>query len=224
MRLRGTQTLVRATRSPSLARAQSSSSTFPTQAPVGDTTTPLAPNALPHTLPLAPGAVITRQETDVIPETPQSDQDLQQPHQRTPTPLLAHPDTVYQESFVIPEPQAGVREVPGPSSPRKRSAPEDFEGPPTLTKKTRRLSNRIQESAGVKPMTTRVGAKRGRKEATSPAKARARARNPSARMSSPPKAIVTPRTSMWGETLDDAFGRKAAETAERTKNPTQLPV
>ena len=73
-------------------------------------------------------------------------------------------------------------------------------------------------------MTTRVGAMRGRKEATSPAKARAPARNPSARMSSPPKAIVTPRTSMWGETLDDAFGRKAAETAEKTKNPTQLPV
>jgi hypothetical protein len=158
----------------------------------------------------------------VIPETPQSDQDLQQAHQRTPTaaPLPAHPAARNQESFVIPEPQA---EVAGPSS-RKRNVPDDFEGPPTPAKKTRRLSDGSQKSAGVKPMTTRVGAMRGRREVASPAKARPPVRNPSARISSPSKAVITPRTSMWDETLDDGFGRKAAETAAKTKKPAQIPV
>ena len=218
MGLQGTQTLVRATPSPPRVRPQPSSSTVPLPAPVGGITAPLATNALP----LAPGAALTRQETDVIPETPQSDQDPQQAHRRTPTAALplAHP-VVDQESFVIPEPQAETHQVPGP---RKRSAPDDFEGPPTPTKKMRRPYSGNQKSAGVKPMATRVGAMRGRQEATSPANARPSSRKPSTRISSPSKAIVTPHTSMWDETLDDGFGRKAAETAARAKKPTQLPV
>lgn len=221
----GTQTLVRATPSPPRARPQSSSSMVPLPASVGGITAPLAPNALPHVLALAPGAVLTRQETDVIPETPQSDQDPRQAHRRTPTaaPPLAHPVVEYQESFVIPEPQAEMRQIPDPSS-RKRSAPDDFEGPPTPTKKSRRPDSGNQKSAGLKPMATRVGAMRGRQEATSPANARPSSRKPSARISSPSKAIVAPHTSMWDETLDDGFGRKAAETAARAKKPTQLPV
>ena len=225
MGLQATQTLVRATPSPPRARPQSSSSTVPLPAPVGGITAPLAPNAVPHILSLAPGAVLTRQETDVIPETPQSDQDPRQAHQRTPTaaPHLAHPVVEYQESFVIPEPQAEMHQVPDPSS-RKRSAPDDFEGPPTPTKKTRRPYSGDQKSAGLKPMATRVGAMRGRREATSPANARPSSRKQPARISSPSKAIVTPRISMWDEDLDDGFGRKAAETAARAKKPTQLPV
>lgn len=223
MRLRGTQTLVRATPSPPRARPQSSSSTFPTSATVGGTTAPLVPNAVPRTLEPAPGAVIARQDTDIIPETPQSDQDPQQAHERTLAvdPSLVHPAIGSQGSFLIHEPQAEMRQVPGPSSPRKRGAPDDFERPPTPTKKTRRMSNESQKPAGLRPMTTRVGAMRGRQEATSPAKARAPARKPSARIS---KAIVTPRTSMWDETIDDGFGRKAAETAAKMKKPTEPPV
>lgn len=223
----GTQTLVHATPSPQRARPQSSSSTVPAPASLRDTTAPLALNALPHIPALELGAVITRQVTDVIPETPQSDQDPQQAHQSTPTiaPPLARPVVGHQESFVIPEPQAGIRQVPDPS-PRKRSAPDDFEGPPTPTKKTRRLYNANQNSAGLKPVVvvTRVGAMRGRQEATSPAKAPPSSRRPSTRNSSPSKAIVAPRISMWDETLDDGFGRKAAETAARAKKPTQLPA
>jgi len=223
--LQGTQTLVRATPSPPRARPQSSSSTVPAPAPVGDTTAPLAPNALSHIPALALDAVLTRQETDIILETPQSDQDRQQAHQRTPTadPPLAHPVVEHQESFVIPEPQAEMRRVPDPS-PRKRSAADDFEGPPTPTKKARRLYNENRNPDGHKPMVTRFGAMRGRQEATSPAKARPSFRKPSSRISSPSKAIDTPRTSMWDETLDDGFGRKAAETTARAKKPTQLPV
>jgi len=224
MGLRGTQTLVYATPSSPRARPQSPSGTFRATGTVGHTTDLLAPDAVLPILALAPSAVLTRQETDVILETPQSDQDLQQARQRTPTaaPPLAHPVAGYQEFFVIPEPQAEMHRVP--SSPRKRGAPDDFEGPPTPTKKTRRLSNGSQKSAGVKPVTTRVGAMRGRQEAASPARARAPARNPSARGSSPSKAIMAPRTSMWDETLDGGFGRKVAETAAKAKKPTKSPV
>ena len=226
MGLHGTQTLVHATPSPPRARPQTSSSSVPAPAPVSDTTAPLAPNTLPHMPALAPGAVLTRQVTDVIPET-QSDQDPQQAHQSTPTavPPLARPVVGHQESFVIPEPQTEMRQVPDPS-PRKRSAPDDFEGPPTPTKKTHKLYNANQNSAGLKPVVvvTRVGAMRGRQEATSPAKARPASRRPPAHNSSPSKAVVTPRISMWDETLDDGFGRKAAETAARAKRPTQPPA
>ena len=224
--LHGTQTLVRATPSPPRPGPQPSSSTFPAPSAVGHTATPIAPNALAPILEAVPTAVLTRQETDVIPETPQSDQDLPQAHQRIPSINLPLTPPVIkdQESFVIPEPQAKAPHNPGPSSPRKRSVPSDFEEPPTPTKKTRRLSNGSRKSAGVKPVASQVGVTRGKQEATSPPKAHTPARKPPTRISSPSKAIMAPRTAMWDETLDDGFGRKAAETAAKTKKAAEPPV
>ena len=156
--IQGTQTLVRATPSSPRAGPQPSSDTFPAPSPVGDTTTPPSPKAFALELdhPLVPAVALTRQETDVIPETPQSDQDLPQPPQMIPTaaPLLTPPIFGPQESFVIPEPQAKARHAPDPSSPRKRSLPEDFEEPPALTKKTRRPSDDSPKMAEVKPSTS----------------------------------------------------------------------
>lgn len=222
----GTQTLVHATPSPPRPGPQPSSGTFPAPSPMGDAITPLAPNARAPILEAAPAAALTRQETDIIPETPQSDQDLPQAHQRTPTvdPPLTPLVVEHQESFIIPEPQVKALHAPGPSSPRKRSVPDDFEEPPTPTKKTRRPSNGSRKSARVRPVTSRVGAMRGKQEATSPPKVHTPARKQPARVSSPSKAIMAPRTSMWDETLDDGFGRKAAETAAKTKKATEPPV
>jgi len=216
--LHGTQTLVRATPSPPRLGPRPSTDTFPAPSSVGDTTTPVTPKPLAPAP--APAAPLARQETGVIPETPP---DLPQQNQRIPAvaPPLTPPVVGYQESFVIPEPPAEVRHSPGPSS-RKRGAPDGFEERPTPTKKTRRLSNESQKLTGV---MTRVGAMRGRQETISPAKTRASARKPPVPISSPSKAIMAPRASMWDETLDDGFGRKAAETtAKKTKKTNEPPV
>ena len=226
MKSQGTQTLVRATPSPPRAGPQPASDTLPALSRVGDTTTPLSPKSLSSILALAPSAFLTRQGTDIVPETPQSDQDLPQVDQRVPTatPHVTPPVIELQESFVIPEPQAEMRNTSGTSSPRKRRAPDDFEEPPTPTKKTRRVSNGSQKAAGVKPVASRVGSMRGRQGAPSPTKARSPTGKPSARISSPFKAITPPHMAMWDETLDDGFGRKAAKTAAKMKKATEPPV
>jgi hypothetical protein len=215
--LQGTQTLVRAT--PSLPRVgpQPTTDTFSTPSHIRDTT----PDALAPAP--TPAAVLTRQETDVIPETPQSDHEA---HQGAPTANLPFAPLVAerQKSFVIPEPQAEAPFAPGPSSPRKRSIPEDFEEPSTPTKKTRRSSNDNQKTAGGKPVTVRVGAMRGRQGSMSPARPRSPVRKPPVRTSSPSKATIAPRNSIWGEPLDDGFERKAAETAAKTKRATKPPA
>src|SRR5258707_4297141 len=95
MGLQGTQTLVRATPSPPRVSLQPSRGAFPAPSPIRDTITSLVPEALDSVpeLALVTTAVLTRQETDVVPETPQSGQDHPRGSQRIPiaVPLLIPP-------------------------------------------------------------------------------------------------------------------------------------